>query len=182
MNDIADDEIWRYIGVFTPKDVKRMLDVEFISELTIAAIHGVQNKKLTLDKYYELYEDEFPERAETKFAFDIVNRELLNILPNINKTRWSKKTDFYTLFVLFANRKHLLPLSEGKRKLASDLLLDIASQIDQLVSTDKENGNVEGVNELIKQYGQNLRASSDLGARKKREEALEILLEPAFKI
>ena len=54
-----------------------MLDVEFISELTIAAIHGVQNKKLTLDKYYELYEEEFPAKTETKYTFDIVNRELL---------------------------------------------------------------------------------------------------------
>lgn len=182
MNEIADDEIWKYIGVFTPKDVKRMLDVEFISELTIAAIHGVQNKKLTLDKYYELYEDEFPEKADTKFTFDIVNREFLNILPNINKTRWSKKTDFYTLFVLFAHKKHLLPLGEAKSKLAGELLTDIANQVDIFVSTEKEEGDLNGMNELIKQYAQNLRASSDLGARKKREEALESLLENVFQV
>lgn len=180
MNEIADDEIWKFIGVFTPKDVKRMLDVEFISELTIASIHGVQNKKLTLDKYYELYEDEFPEKADTKFTFDIVNRNLLAILPNINKTRWSKKTDFYTLFVFFAHKKHLLPIGNEKSKLATELLLDIANQVDLFVSTEKEEGETINANEHIKQYAQNLRASSDLGARRKREEALEILLQPIF--
>ena len=94
MNEIAGNDVWRGLGIFTANDVKRMLDVEFISELTIAAIHGVQNKKLTLDKYYELYEEEFPEKQDTKFTFDIVTREIISILPNISKTRWSKKTDF----------------------------------------------------------------------------------------
>ena len=66
MNEISEDDIWRELGIFTANDVKRMLDVEFISELTIAAIHGVQNKKLTLDKYYEMYEGEFPELSRHK--------------------------------------------------------------------------------------------------------------------
>jgi hypothetical protein len=180
MNEIADNDTWRILGIFTSNDVKRMLDVEFISELTIASIHGVQNKKLTIDKYYELYEDEFPERQDTKFTFDIVNREIITLLPTNSKTRWAKKTDFYTLFVLFARKKHLLPLSETKREIGKKLLLDIASMIDEFVSIDKENREPLGLNEWIIQYGSNLRASSDLGARKRREEALEQLLKPLF--
>ena len=180
MNEVAEDDIWRELGIFTSNDVKRMLDVEFISELTIAAIHGVQNKKLTLDKYYEMYEDEFPERADTKFTFDIVNREIAALLPTNSKTRWAKKTDFYSLFVLLAHKKHLLPFGETKREIGKKLLLDIANQIDRYVSTDKEDANVSDMKELVIQYGSNLRASSDLGARKKREEALEQLLQPLF--
>ena len=178
MNEIAEDDIWRELGIFTANDVKRMLDVEFISELTIAAIHGVQNKKLTLDKYYEMYEDDFPGRADTKFTFDIINREIAALLPTNSKTRWAKKTDFYTLFVLFAYKKHLLPFGEAKKELGSQLLLDIADQIDRFVSTDKEDDDISGMNEWVIQYGSNLRASSDLGARRKREEALQNLLQP----
>lgn len=180
MNEIADDDIWRELGIFTANDVKRMLDVEFISELTIASIHGVQNKKLTLDKYYEMYEDEFPERGDTRFTFDIVNREIASLLPTNSKTRWAKKTDFYSLFVLLAHKKHLLPFGEDKKEIGRHLLLDIADQIDRYVSTDKEDADVSGMNEWVIQYGSNLRASSDLGARKKREEALENLLKPLF--
>lgn len=181
MNEIADDDIWRVLGIFTSNDVKRMLDVEYVSELTIAAIHGVQNKKLTLDKYYEMYEDEFPARADTKFTFDIVNREIASLLPNNSKTRWSKKTDFYTLFVLLAHKKHLLPFGEEKRKIGQSLLLDCAAQIDRYVSTDKEDADFSGFDEWVIQYGSNLRASSDLGARKKREEALEHMLQQLLK-
>lgn len=180
MNEISEDDIWRELGIFTANDVKRMLDVEFISELTIAAIHGVQNKKLTLDKYYEMYEDDFPERAETRFTFDIVNREIASLLPTSSKTRWAKKTDFYTLFVLLAHKKHLLPFGEAKKEIGGRLLLNIAEQIDRYVSTDKEDADISEINEWIIQYGSNLRASSDLGARKKREEALNHLLQPLF--
>ena len=45
MNSLATLENWSRIGVFTSNDIKRMLDVEFISELSIAYLHGLQNKK-----------------------------------------------------------------------------------------------------------------------------------------
>jgi hypothetical protein len=177
MNSIAEEETWRDLKVFTTNDVKRMLDVEFISELTIALLHGVQNKKLTLNRYYEAYEDEFPEASKIKFTFELVNRELIALLPADIKTRWSKKTDFYSLFVLLGRKRHLLPFSEEKRKIGRDLLLEIGQKIDEFVSIDAEHTEPDP---MISQYGLNLRASSDLGARKKREEALEALLQPIF--
>lgn len=194
MNQLAAVDYWRTLGVFTSNDIRRMLDVEFISELTIASIHGVQNKKLTLDKYYELYEEEFPAKEETKSTFDIVLRELISILPTINKTRWSKKTDFYTIFVLFSKKKEWLPLSEDKRNLAREILLKFGQDVDYFVSTEKENYTFSDVTQAIifedipefeitpqiTQYATNLRASSDLGARRKREEALDSVLEPVF--
>lgn len=182
MNDISNEEYWKYLGIFTSNDIKRMLDVEFISELAIAIIHGVQNKKLTLDKYYELYENEFPYKDEVKHKFNLILRELLNILPSFNKTRWSKKTDFYTLFVLFSDYTDSLPLGAEKEKLANQILLDIADKIDKTVSSDKIEGEEgsEDINPNIKVYSQNVRASSDLGARKKREDALRELLKPIF--
>jgi len=182
MNKLADKEIWQKLDVFTSNDIKRMLDVEFVSELSIAVLQGVQNKKLTLDKYYELYENEFPERDKLIETFDFVLREIINILPNIGNTRWSKKTDFYTLFVLLAKYKSIFPLAETKRKIAREILEDFATEIDIYVSvdSDKMDGDIEAASETLKQYGSNLRASSDLGARKKREEALEKELAPAL--
>ena len=49
-----------------------MIDVEFISELAIADLHGLQNKKSNLDKYYVLYEREFEQRSEVKRIFRLV--------------------------------------------------------------------------------------------------------------
>lgn len=180
MNEIASNDIWRELGIFSSNDVKRMLDIEFISELTIAVIHGVQNKKLTLDKYYELYEDEFPQKEDTKYIFDLVNREFLQILPNFSRTRWSKKTDFYSLFVVFANHKDSLPLSETKRTQANEKLNTLANQIDNFVATEKMEEDLGKFSVPIIQYANSIRASSDLGARKRREDSLETLLVEIF--
>lgn len=180
MNEIATNDIWRDLGVFSSNDIKRMLDIEFISELAIAVIHGVQNKKLTLDKYYEVYEDEFPQKDETKYTFDLVNRELLSIIPNFSKTRWSKKTDFYSLFIVFANHKESLPLSEDKRNLAKETLNLLASQVDSYVTAEKMEENNQEFSVPVVQYANNLRASSDLGARKRREDSLETILSDIF--
>lgn len=181
MNDLADLEIWNKIDIFSSTDIKRMLDVEFISELSIAVLHGIQNKKVTLDKYYEAYEEDFPHRQQLKELFDITLRELINILPNIGDTRWAKKTDFYTLFVLFSKQISFLPLSDEKRAKARMLLLDFAVNVDKFLTIEKENGDNTNVSENVKQYALNIRASSDLGARKKREESLNKELESLWK-
>lgn len=176
MNELAKHEIWLDVNVFTSTDIKRMKDVEFISELTIAMMHGVQNKKTTLDKYYELYEEEFREKFEVQEQFERTLREIINILPNIAKTRWSKKTDFYTLFVLLSKYTRKFPLPEAEREEKRASLLNFAEEVDKFVKVEKEEGDLSGASEEIKHYALNLRASSDLGARRKREEALKEIL------
>lgn len=178
MNKLADKDIWQKLDIFTSNDIKRMLDVEFISELSIAVLHGVQNKKLTLDKYYEIYEKEFSEREKIIETFDFVLREIANILPDIGDTRWSKKTDFYTLFVLFSKYKSKFPLNDAKRKELGKVLLHFAQEVDVYVSVTNEDqvGEATEASETVIQFSGNLRASSDLGARRKREEALELEL------
>lgn len=176
MNHISDKEYWGKIDVFTPNDIRRMLDVEFISELAIAAMHGFQNKKDNLDKYYELYEEEFDREKEVIDTFDTVNGELLKILPELNNTRWSKKADYYTLFGFFAKNKSLLPLSKDKREFARTKLLEFADEINYFVKTDKGEGEIK-YSEPTKEYGRGIRASTDIGSRKVRENGLSIKLE-----
>ncbi|WP_400079358.1 DUF262 domain-containing protein [Winogradskyella sp. R77965] len=173
MNGLANHDLWSKIDVFTSTDIKRMKDVEFISELAIAVLHGVQNKKQTLDKYYELYEEDFKEKFELQDKFDKVLREITKILPNISDTRWSKKTDFYTLFVLLSKYSELFPLSTENRAKTAETLMKFAQDIDKFVRVEKEEGAAAEMSENVIQYTLNLRASSDLGARRKRQEALD---------
>ncbi|CAN5798746.1 hypothetical protein BH11BAC3_BH11BAC3_12070 [soil metagenome] len=180
MNDLADVDLWRKVDVFTNNDIKRMLDVEFISELAVGILHGLQNKKLSLDKYYELYEREFPERSKLKEVFDVVLREIVFTIPLIPDTRWSKKTDFYTLFLLLAKKREFLPLSQTTRERARNILYNFGENVDKFVTVEKQEGDNSTANPNIQQYALNLRASSDLGARKKREEALENELNVLF--
>lgn len=46
MNELVENENWAALGIFTTNDIKRMLDVEYVSELTIAILNGHQNKNL----------------------------------------------------------------------------------------------------------------------------------------
>ena len=187
MNEISEYENWGRLDIFTSNDIKRMLDVEYISEIAIEILHGHQNKKQTIDKYYALYEVEFDKRNFIKEVFDSVLREFLMILPSIKSTnRWFKKTDFYSLFVVFAEHKDSLPLNKEKRELAIHRLNTIGEQIDKMVSINKieedseEPLNIE-IKENIEKYVQSIRASSDLGSRRRREETLQFELADLWK-
>ena len=47
--------------------------------------------------------------------FETVLGELSAILPDIAKTRWRKKSDFYTLCLTFAAQADNMPLASDKR-------------------------------------------------------------------
>jgi hypothetical protein len=192
MNEIAENDNWGKLDIFSNNDIKRMLDVEFISELTIAILNGHQNKKLTLEKYYQLYENEFEERNYIKEIFDSVLREILSVMPT-ETTRWYKRTDFYSLFIVLCQHRDKLPLSLDKRILAKDKLTSFGIQVDNMVTINKvtDDGaeipamvDIVGNSNLppnVVAYGQSIRASSDLGSRRRRHDALELELEELWK-
>jgi hypothetical protein len=181
MNKISDKDIWTTIGLFTANDIRRMLDVEFISELSIGLLHGLQNKKDNLDKYYQAYEEDFEEQNLVEESFDTILGEITKILPEIRKTRWNKKSDFYTLFLVFSNHIDDLPLSKDKRANAKELLIGFGNEIDLYVKTNKEESEEEfDFSEHVKTYFKGIRATTDLGSRKNRAQALEAELAQAF--
>lgn len=173
MNKLSDKDIWTDLDVFTANDIRRMLDVEFISELTIAVLHGHQNKKQNLETSYQIYEEEFEERNFIQELFDKVLPEITKILPDIKKSRWSKKSDFYTLFTVLAKYEEKLPFSSDVRSDLTTTLITFAEDINYFVRTDKESLQVKELSVNVLLYGKGIRATTDLGSRKARFEALE---------
>ncbi len=107
--DLADNRYWAENGIVMPAVIRRMGDVEFVSELLIGVMHGPQGgSPKVVDSYYETYEDyedEFPEQKEAEDLFDRTLSVIQRVFPDIKKTRWSNKGDFYSLFV--AQAAHL---------------------------------------------------------------------------
>lgn len=171
MNKISDFKYWTKIDIFSQNDIRRMLDVEYVSELAIAILLGLQNKKQNLDKCYEIYEEEFEHEESVTETFNVVLSELLKILPDISETRWSKKSDFYSLFLVFAKNVNKLPLAKDEREKVRQLLLEFGNEIDEYTKSDvsKEIKFTENVTT----YCAGIRATTDLGSRKRREEGLE---------
>jgi hypothetical protein len=104
VNKLADDEYWVENPIIAPASIRRMGDLEFVSELLIGIIHGPQGTKDIDDYYaqYEDFEDEFPDQKRAQRQFSDTLNTIRTILPDIKKTRWGNKTDFYTLFLTMA--------------------------------------------------------------------------------
>lgn len=178
MNQLSDKEIFSKIGLFTPNDVRRMLDVEYISELAIAALNGLQNKKDKLETYYQIYEETFDEEEQLKESFDSILGEIYKILPEIGQTRWSKKTDFYSLFLVFYNHLDSFPLTKDCRNKANSKLIAFGNELKRFLSVSKEEN--ERFSTDIETYGKGMRASTDLSSRKYRNTALENILKEVW--
>lgn len=199
INRMSNKDYWTDLGVFTPNDIRRMLDVEFISELAIGFLHGPQNKKQSLDKWYAVYEKEFEESPYLELVFDKVLGELTQLLPSLHRMRWRKKSDFYTLFLVLADHEKSLPLSSDQRLVVSEKLntfqqqvtdyiretapkaiadIDEADSEEEAVPAEVPSGPIEAKypREVVQYAAAVQRAASDLSKRRIRASQLESLL------
>jgi hypothetical protein len=104
---LADDEYWAENRIVTAAAIRRMADIEFVAELLIGVIHGPQGGSAAIiDDYYqqyEDYEDEFPDQKQGTRVFGETLALMKSLFPDIKTSRWSNKTDFYSLFVAVAS-------------------------------------------------------------------------------
>jgi hypothetical protein len=157
----------------------RMLDVEFISELAVAVLNGLQNKKKLLEEFYQQYETSFEDEERIRDLFRQTLGELRQIVPDIASLRWKKKSDFYTLFLVFADHLAALPLTAEKRALARQRLTEFAVAIDEAIKADGEED--KPFAPQVRDYLRNVeRAASDLGSRKERADILNGVLDGVF--
>jgi hypothetical protein len=179
MDEISDYEFWSTSGIFSANDRRRMLDAEFVSELAVAVLNGLQNKKKLLEEFYQQYETSFEDEDRLRSIFRQTLGELQQILPNIASIRWRKKSDFYTMFLVFAEHAGDLPLTAEKRTLAREKLVKFASLVDEAIRSDSEDPTTVSSN--VRDYLRNVeRAASDLGSRKQRSDILKKELEGVF--
>lgn len=176
MEDLADLDFWTNAGIFSANDRRRMLDVEFISELSVAFLNGLQNKKKNLEQFYQQYETSFEDSEKLRSVFTKVLGEIEQLVPDMRRTRWRKKSDFYTLFLTLAGRAAALPLSANDRDLATKVLASFAEDVDAALS-----GNVP-TDADVRDYAKYVeRAASDLGSRRARQGALHNKLATVLK-
>ena len=95
---IADNPIFLGIGLFSARDIRRMLDVEFASELLILAIEGVTNKKDFIDDAYARFEEDFPRESEYEGDVNTALSLIRSILTDENTSAIKTKSNFYSVF------------------------------------------------------------------------------------
>lgn len=171
MEHLAEDEWWVKHKIVTVPQVRRMADVEYITELFIAVIAGPQDKKKTLDDYYENYEKEMPDEAQWTTKFSSTRSLLTQILEPADIVEWSGKSDFYTLFLLFGGLVDKgVGLSDKRRKALRKRLMEFKSLVDQAKRQDNRATFPKPVTEYADAVS---RAASDAGRREMRLRILE---------
>lgn len=178
---LADEEYWAVNRIVTPASIRRMGDIEFMSDLLIGLIHGPQGGSAKiLDDYYEMYEaneDEIPGQAKLKHLFDETLLAIKGIFPDISEVdRWSNRADFYSLFVALGSQldKQALPKAVKSMRTA---LEKFAAE----VNTSLESPNAI-VGTAARKYARAIeKGSNDKARRSARHEVLVKLLEPFLK-
>ena len=104
---LADDDYWVQSKLVSTAQIRRMKDVEFVSELLIGVIHGPQaGSAAAVTDYYVLYEDyddEFPNQKQVEDRFKRTQKLLEEIFGSAAFSRFrSNRTDYYSLFVAVA--------------------------------------------------------------------------------
>lgn len=95
-------------GIFTVKQRRRMLDVEYVEELLTIVMRGIQDKKDYLDEVCESYMH-LENKEDVRNSFLGIIEDISNIFDidtyPLKKTRFKQKSDFYSLFACIKELK-----------------------------------------------------------------------------
>lgn len=178
---LADDEYWAVNRIITATSIRRMGDIEFVSELVIGAMHGPQDgSQKVIDSYYEQYEDydlEFPGQRKARSLYKQTLETMQLIFPDIPDYRWGNKTDFYTLFTAIASFLRTKELVGERIELIRNRLIQFAKQVDARLS-DEEASVPESAIEYVSAVEKGANAKQ---RRAKRHEIMKKMLRRYFK-
>lgn len=92
-------EFWRSNGVLTNRKIVRMEEAELTSELVVAMLDGLQDKKKSLENYYQRYDDRFPQGRRLRRHFEQCISSIQVVFgQGLRSSPFRKKSLFYSLF------------------------------------------------------------------------------------
>lgn len=177
---LADDEYWSENRIVTPALIRRMRDVEFVSDLLIGVLHGPQaGNARTIDLYYERFEtfdDEFPGQRKVTRRFKETLRIIASIFPGLKETRWRNRTDFYSLFVALAQGQEAKRFLPSRAKAVRRKFEKFEADVYKRLADERAR-----VSDAVVEYVRNVeKGVSDKPRRSKRHEILMQLLDEGF--
>jgi hypothetical protein len=163
---LADSPTFQEIGLFTARDIRRMVDVEFASELLILTIQGISNKKDLVESYYARFEEELPGAADYESQFISALTLLWSIFDPSSKMAFKTKSNFYTLFGC------MLKYHNSTNRNSFENPRDVQKGFVDFINKAK-NQEFDENNPKIEEYADAVsRAASDRGRRARREHIL----------
>lgn len=165
VTQLSDDPFWKYMGISTTSRIRRMLDIEYVSEIFLVVMHGIKDGREHLDSYYAWYDEEIPDLEENRKKYEICKNAIANL--DLYKTRYSNLADLYSLWStmakLYEENDHKLKINFKETR---ENLLTLAQDI----RADEEEPVVQGYKLAV------LQASNSIKSRQIREEILKALI------
>lgn len=98
MENLADDPFWKDLGLATTARIRRMLDIEYVSEIFLLTMSGVHDGKAILDQAYADYEEEIPDVDKHRRRYEECKSFMANLWPHLRTDRFRNLADFYSLW------------------------------------------------------------------------------------
>lgn len=98
MRTLADHPFWEQVGLSTRTRVRRMLDIEYVSEIFLLTMEGVQEGKKALDRAYAEYDEEIPNVEVHRRSYETCQSIIEDMWPSLANTRFKNVADFYSLW------------------------------------------------------------------------------------
>lgn len=105
VENLAEHPFWTEIGLVTPARIRRMLDVEYVSELYVIAMDGVQDGKDYLDDFYASNDVEIYNETEVDKLFNESQKYVEEIAGHyaLKSSRFVNVADFYSFWAAVAD-------------------------------------------------------------------------------
>ncbi|GAI28916.1 unnamed protein product, partial [marine sediment metagenome] len=71
VTQLSDDPFWKDMGQSTTSRIRRMLDIEYVSEIFLVVMHGIKDGREHLDDYYAWYDEEIPDLEENRRKYEV---------------------------------------------------------------------------------------------------------------
>lgn len=163
---LADNPYFQSIGLFTPRDVRRMLDIEYVSELLVRQIAGVSNKKDLLDDFYIQFDEEFPMEAIYEDEFNVCINLARSLITPDNQAVFKSKGNFYSLFGVCI--EYFRATKNNQFQNAPQLVHQVTELVNRAKNNDFDDNHPD-----IQEYSEvSTRSTSDKSRRAERERIL----------
>lgn len=136
---------WRRHQLFSERSIARMAEVELTSELVIASLDGMQDKKKSIDDFYARFDDAFPQRKQVEERFRATIDTIDSALgETLEESEFRRAPMMYTLYCVVFHRVYGLPKQKGGAKGAvsrpdQTRLRDAVVRLSDLVARQKAN-------------------------------------------
>lgn len=165
--ELSENKFFEEAKIFSVKQRRRMLDVEYIEELLTIVLKGIQDKKDYLDTVCEEYMH-LDDRAGIVDTFTGIIDDISLIFDSekfpMKDTRFKQKSDFYSLFACILELRKDAVLNCENLKSTREILRDMCDNIGPQSDDD-----------LYREYA--TRCLSDANSHTNRQWRIEFLME-----